>query len=94
MIKSILFGKWGDYWQAAWLWRLFYRLKALICCVLNRQPNYPFNFFNYSHIVLTYTASGSYSTSDSGTIYWFEAIAVGDGLFRNWWCTYYQDSSD
>ncbi|MBA3867769.1 MAG: hypothetical protein H0X30_01295 [Anaerolineae bacterium] len=92
MIKSILFGKWANRWQVPLIWRLFYRLKALLCCIFNREPDVNVNFYDYTHVTLTYTNGGS-AWSEFGTNHWSEAIAVGGGIFRNWWCTYYQDSS-
>lgn len=92
MIKSILFGAWGDHWQAPRLWRFFYRFKALVCCILNWEPSGKVDMYDYTHVLLTYTDGGQ-SWHEYGTNHWFEAIGVGGGVFRNWWVTYFQDSS-
>lgn len=93
MLKSILFGKWGDHWQPTLVWRLFYRLKALLCFILNRDPGCDVNVYDPTHVLLTYTGGGS-GWSEYGTNYWFEAIGVGGGVFGNWWVTYFEGSSD
>lgn len=92
MIKPILFGAWGDHWRAPFVWRLFYRFKALVCCLLNREPSSKVDMCDYTHVLLTYTDGGR--SGHEYTIYWFEAIGVGGGVFRNWWVTYFQGSSD
>ncbi len=92
MAKHILFGKWGDYWRPPFPIRLFYRLKALICLLLNREPDGKVNMYDYTHVLLTYTDGGQ--GGHEYTVYWFEAIGVGGGLFRDWWVTYFEGSSD
>lgn len=92
MIKPILFGVWGDYWKAPFMWRLFYRFKALVCFLLRREPTGKVDMYDYTHVLLTYTDGGQ--SRHEYTSYWFEAIGVGGGVFRNWWVTYYQGSSD
>lgn len=92
MLKAVLTGKWsGDSeWYIPPRWEWFYRLKAAICVLLNREPDK--NTPVWMHIDVTYTAGGSYfSFYDSLTHHWGESIKVGYGIFSDWWCTYYQD---
>lgn len=73
--------------------RWFYRLKAIVCLILNREPDFSRN--PYAHldgVTIAYTNGGEYSSPD-GQIYWGEMLNVGYGLFSNWWQYVYQDSN-
>lgn len=50
-------------------------------------------YYELDGINLTFTNGGHYLDGDSFTIYWYEAIYVGRGFWRNWWCTVYQETS-
>ncbi len=92
MIKSVISGKWGGKsgYYIAPCWPPFYRFKALICILLNREPAPDLDI--YEHVHVTYTGGGSYAAPGEPTVHWFQAIVVGYGVFRNWWCTEYSDS--
>lgn len=93
-IKSSIFGKWSgdsEYFVPRWQ-STFYRLKAAICLALNRQPTKDINFYS-ENIVITYINGGSYYVPGEPTVYWSECIAVGHGLFKNWWAAIYSDSN-
>lgn len=93
MIKAVLTQKWsGQRWPGS-RWHVFYRLKAALCILLNREPAKDVEV--YEHVYVCWTDGGvSPGNPNHPTIYWSEAIVVGYGFWHNWWCTYYQDSSD
>lgn len=93
MLKAALAGKWSG--QSEWYvpahWEWFYRIKAVICILLNREPtrNTPDVWAN---VAVTWTAGGVWDAPGEPTVHWGECIMVGHGFLSNWWCTYYQDS--
>lgn len=93
-----LTGKWGDRWLSNRRHRIFYRLKAAICLFLIREPSHDVWDDPYIYdamVYVTYTNGGTTPGTDSyPTSYWFEAIVTAPGIFRGWWATIYQDSSD
>jgi hypothetical protein len=74
---------------------VFYRLKAVLCLLLNLEPRSKWARDNFlrEHVIVTYTNGGSYYAPGEPTQHWFEAIAVGHGILSNWWATIYQDSN-
>ena len=91
LIGDILTRPWSGHsdWYVSPRWALFYRLKAMLCCLLNRLPPDDANIYDHVHVV--YTDGGLYFGGEY-TVHWFSAVVVGYGLWRNWWVTEYQDS--
>lgn len=90
--KAPLRGAWAEenyYIPPRLQW--FYRLKAFICWNLELEPPIKANL--YDGVRICYTDGGTSYVPGEVTIYWFEAIVVGHGVFSNWWATTCQDSN-
>lgn len=95
-IPPIWSNRWGDN-HTDFIERTFYRLKATICLLLNRDPGdiYDSRGLFESMVQVAVVDSGvSPGTDTHPTIYWCEYIAVGNGLFSNWWAVVDNASSD
>jgi len=93
-----LVGEWSPDWRErnAPFMRVFYRLKAALCLLLNREPSRrdEYDLWTYS-VIVTYTGGGmSPGTVHGPEVHWCEAILVGRGVLRNWWACVAQASSD
>lgn len=67
----------------------FYTFKAIICLLLNREPNQ----YRYGDFIYVATIRGGvYYPPSEPTVYWAEWQVVGIGLFKNWWAMQYSDS--
>lgn len=77
--------------------QLFYRLKIAICILLDIEAPPAIEAYDLStyHVRVCYIAGGiAPGTDNSPTVYWSDALVVGHGLFKNWWYTEHQESSD
>lgn len=74
-------------------WRWFYRLKAIVCLILNREPDYRKDRYIHLDAVTVAITQGGHSSTPDGDVYWGEMFNVGYGVFRNWWHCIYQDSN-
>ncbi len=89
-VHLALRGKWagGGEWPIVRQARWFHRLKAAICLLLDREAGYDFD----ESVRIVYTNSGTYSSPGEPTVHWAEWIAVGHGVFENWWAIIDSDS--
>lgn len=93
-VRPALTGKWSgrsDYYIPAYM-EWFYRIKAVICLLLDLNPPPGKSYYELPGLDLTYTAGGTFSSPGEPTIHWAEALYVGVGVFSNWWTCIYQDS--
>ena len=79
LIRDILTRPWSGHsdWYVSPRWALFYRLKAMLCCLLNRLPPDDANIYDHVHVV--YTDGGLYFGGEY-TVHWFSAVVVGYGI--------------
>lgn len=93
-IRPALRNKWvgkGDFYISP-RWEWFYRIKAVICLLLDWDVRPGTSYYELPGIDLVYTAGGSFANPGEPTVHWAEALYVRVGIFKNWWCTIYQDS--
>lgn len=75
----------------AWM-RWLYVVKAIICILVGREPN-DWKTFYERKIDMAIIRSGKNEIPEEPTEYWWEALAVGHGLFKNWWYVIYLDGT-
>lgn len=85
------------------LTRWFYRFKAAVCVLLNREYapqnvqgiTWGWMFYYDAFIpIVVLNAGASPGYDHHPTVYWHETLAVGRGVFRNWLYVVNSDSSD
>lgn len=93
MIKCAFTGHWngGDWIINSRFERWFYRLKAALCVLLNREYDHRkagelWNWFYDGQFLPVVSVHGGVQpgTVHGPTVYWAEELAVGRGVFRNW----------
>jgi len=69
--------------------RLFYTVKTVLCMFLCSRRRIPDGFFDYINVAVfdMRTSDGEYSGYD------WDAVAVGYGVFENWYFCQYSDTS-
>ena len=91
LVRQALVGAWAgdsDYYIQP-RFALFYRLKAALCLLLNREPqDDPYE----DRVAVTYLKGGSYAGAGEPTVHWCTGIYTGYGLLRGWWCCEMYDS--
>lgn len=96
-VLKALTGKWPieAWYKLQTNHRTYYRLKAAICLLINREPSRrdEYDLWTYS-VIVTYTDGGvSKHGGYEPDSYWCEAILVGRGVLSNWWACVAQTSS-
>ena len=96
-MKELLTNRWGGksrFDETPKVARFFYRLKGLICLMLDLAPSRRASYDLWiAGVPVVYIAGGVSGGGDSQvSTHWFECILVGRGLLTNWWATYYQES--
>lgn len=97
LVHAALSAPWHDHGSGALVprrLRLFYRIKAALCLLLNREPDASVDLV-YDGIVIAMVGGGVQPGSVNGpTVYWGVELKVGIGIVGNWWATLNSVSSD
>ncbi len=83
-----------EWWFGRWqpLMMLLYTAKACLCLLLDLQDQDEGVTYRDKLDQMAFGPQRGFSTPD-GSGYEWEALAVGKGLFSNWWVEIYWDSS-